>query len=40
MAPAGYLAVSVVGWLALGIGGLLLACIVVAIAFYPRDNSF
>jgi hypothetical protein len=34
------LAISLVGWLALGIGAVLVICIFVAIAFYPRDNSF
>lgn len=34
------LAVSVVGWLAIGIGVVIAGGILVAIAFYPRDNSF
>jgi hypothetical protein len=32
--------VSLVGWLALGLGALIVVAVLVSIACYPRDNSF
>ena len=34
------MAISPLGWIVIGAGALVLIAVVVAIAAYPRDNSF
>ena len=36
----GFLALSTVGWIGVGLGGVCFVIFVLAIWFYPRDNSF
>jgi hypothetical protein len=34
------MAISALGWIVIGVGVLAVIAVVVAIAAYPRDNSF
>jgi hypothetical protein len=34
------LAIALAGWIAIGLGVLVVLFVLIAIAFYPRDNSF
>ena len=34
------LAISLAGWIAIGLGVAVLLFVLIGIAFYPRDNSF